>query len=203
MFKKMVGSPPPGTTPKEDGFRKAECGEFLALYREIQRSCGQLVPPRAAFQPRLAPALLRHVTIIQREAPSVVRIRLVGTAVTERNKTSGTGENYLDAVTPAFRSIVDFKIQEILAHPCGSHTVVLEKYGHLRRPTEQLSLPFLNKSGVCDILISVSLELERKPDELETVGISETGLPIFARQIDIGAGVADATIFRAEPVKAV
>lgn len=147
---------------------------------------GSLVPYRKDFDPM---AIVRHlpiVSLIERAAPMLWPIRLVGTAIVNRSGEL-TGRNFLELLAPEQRAEQERRLTDLLEHPCGSvglrTNVRRSGTGYLVRT---VTLPLRGSDGKTRMLIATNEEIDRDvlapKSALGQLRIAER------RFIDIGAG---------------
>jgi len=126
------------------------------------------------------------VSLIEREAPLLWPIRLVGTGIVNRSGEL-TGRNFLDLLAPAQRAEQDRRLADLLEHPCGSVSLRT----NVRRSgtsyvVRTVTLPLRGADGQIRMLIATNEEIDR--DVLAPK--SALGELRIARRdfIDIGAG---------------
>lgn len=147
---------------------------------------GGLVPYRRDFDPMAIVRQLPVVSLVEREAPQVWIIRLVGTEIVNRSGEL-TGRNFLDLLAPEQRADQDRRLAELLEHPCGSVSV----RSNIRRAgssylVRTVTLPLRSNDGKTRMLIATNEEVDRDrlapKSDLGHLRIAER------RFIDIGAG---------------
>jgi len=169
-------------------FRTRECALFLELYQGLQRSTGELVPPRKSFDPAAARALLPYVSIMEIREPRLALVRLVGTAIVNRTHIDNTGRNMLDLLPDEAREWSWSHFRRLLDTPCGCTFVSREDFEFASVFVEIVSFPMADTDGTRRFVLSLSVEVDRdglvlRGDQAMQIG----GLSAY-RYIDIGAG---------------
>jgi hypothetical protein len=147
---------------------------------------GGLVPYRKDFDPMAIVRQLPIVSLIEREAPMLWPIRLVGTEIVNR---SGElrGRNFLDLVAPEQRAEQDRRLSSLIEHPCGS----ISLRTNVRRSgasylVRTVTLPLRSPDGRTRMLIATNEEIDR---DVLAAKSALGQLRIAERHfIDIGAG---------------
>jgi hypothetical protein len=99
--------------------RSRQSLEFESFWRNLPKQGA--IPQRSDFNPARAGSLLRSVMLLEvrLEADPSFLVRLVGTAVMERIQRDITGQDYLEFLSPEFRSGALETTRLMLHHPCG------------------------------------------------------------------------------------
>jgi hypothetical protein len=100
--------------------RSQESRAFEQMWRQLPRK--DILPERSTFQPRLAKAFLRHVTLLQVPSPEdpALRVRLVGDAISRQIGRNIVGQNFLDFVADGEGKDRGLEIvRELFERPCG------------------------------------------------------------------------------------
>jgi hypothetical protein len=147
---------------------------------------GGLVPHRKDFDPMAIVRQLPIVSLIERQAPMLWPIRLVGTEIVNRSGEL-TGRNFLDLVTLEQRAEQDRRLADLLEQPCGS----ISLRTNVRRVgtsylVRTVTLPLRDADGRVRMLIATNEQIEHDvlapKSALGQLRIAER------RFLDIGAG---------------
>jgi len=160
-----------------------------ALWAYWSRCRGrQLVPHRRDFDPMAIAPHLPLVSLIEREAPMVWRMRLVGTGIVNRSGEL-TGRNYVDLLLPAQRAALDRRLHALLQQPCGSFSLRYNHRGGVRYVVRVLALPLHAADGGLRQLITTNEQLPR-PELAAAPGLDALE-QTESEFLDIGAGLPD------------
>jgi hypothetical protein len=144
------------------------------MWRGLRRE--GVLPPRRAFQPRLAKVFLRNILLAQ--APSLgdstIRIRVAGDAIRQNVQGNVVGMDFLDFIEEKHRkaNALDL-VREMFERPCGQWWVLPYHQRGLSRHWEVTAFPL----GACERGPASVLALARllgsfgSPDQDDTVRI--------------------------------
>ncbi|MCZ4279710.1 PAS domain-containing protein [Kiloniella laminariae] len=176
-------------------FKHPRSDQFFQFWKTIPRE--GLVPYRQDYHPEKAAALLPTMMMYELISADHIKIRLMGTGITQDFGTEREGKNYLDFIEPQRREKVSKALWEIARIPCGIRVVAehLLQSG-LTVKLESVGLPLLNREGrISWILFQRNIlgeqrGLPEQPSDREFD--PRTYVRLFLRDyIDIGAGVSD------------
>ncbi|WP_439817778.1 PAS domain-containing protein [Zavarzinia sp. CC-PAN008] len=163
--------------------------DFVAIWRDMCR--GEVVPPRAGFNPLRFGAATPHLSLLEIRGPDDVRFRLGSRLVEEAMGRSLTSISPLDLLEPAERPIRFWRYQQILQRPCGFYQrSSVTTRGRVVRFGEVLLLPLGPRPGGfeqilhCADSFALSTELGDEPGP-------DRGLPRDFCFVDIGAGTPE------------
>ena len=171
------------------GFQTAECGLFAEHYAALQRDSGQVVPPRKAFNPSHARALLPYVSLMELKDPKLALVRLVGTAIVNRTRVDSTGRNLLDMLPDQSREWSWDHLKRMTGTPCGSTFLSKEDYEHVSLWVEVVSFPLADTDGSARFILSLAVEVDRRQLALRGSQAMQIGELSSYRYIDIGEGI--------------
>ena len=150
-----------------------------------------LVPERRAFHPGGIAQFLPIVTLVEREAPLVWRIRLAGTEIERRSGRKLTGVNYIDLVVPELRQREDRRLAGLIDQTCGA----LGVRENVRTSGSTyivctVSLPLRAHDGQIKQVIATNEELARArlPVQVDSLVALRIGWRQF---FDIGRGIPE------------
>jgi len=167
-------------------FQTPECGLFAAHYASLQRDTGLVVPPRKAFNPAKARALLPYVSLLEIKEPKLALVRLVGTAIVNRTRIDNTGRNLLDMLPEQSRDWSWGHFKRLTDTPCGSTFLSKEDYEHVSLWIEVVSFPLADMDGVARFILSLSIEVDRQQLALRGSQAMQIGELSGYRYLDIG-----------------
>ena len=151
-----------------------------------------LIPARASFRPEELPRILPHMVIHELISAELIRLRLVGSSVTEDYGQEITGRNYLDFVEPARRPKASRAIHLICEQPAGM-VVQLRSVTRTGRAMtrESIAFPMRGDDGAANLVYFCSSPARERDhadpesDELQVTNVMRRSY------VDIGAGVPD------------
>ncbi len=149
------------------------------------------VPARSSFRPEQVPSLLPNFMIYEMISDDYIKIRLLGTELSEKFGDAAAGGNYLDFVEKERRIQASQALWTVVNKPCGIRVIVEQvlKSG-LTVCMESIGLPLLNEEENNPLILIQKNELDcekRVPDK-DQAPISY--LKLYKREfIDIGAGI--------------
>ncbi len=176
-------------------FKHPKNKQFFDFWQAIPRE--GMVPRRQDYHPEKVAVLLPTMMMYELVSSDYIKVRLLGTGITEDFGKEREGQNFLDFIEPHRQDKVSQALWEIARYPCGMR--VLAEH--------------VLKSGLTVMLESVGLPLLNRDDKVRWILFQrnildvEKGLPIiksdrvydpktyvrlFQRDyIDIGAGVSN------------
>ena len=170
-------------------FQTAECGLFAEHYAALQRDTRWVMPPRKAFNPSQARALLPYVSLMELKDPQFALVRLVGTAIVNRTRIDSKGRNLLDLLPEQSREWSWDHLRRITETPCGSTFLSKEDYEHVSLLVEVVSFPLADIDGVASFILSLAVEVDRQQLALRGSRAMQIGELSSYRHIDIGEGI--------------
>lgn len=178
--------------PLFDGFYTKEAHDFSLYYAELQKSTGQLIPPRAALNPAHIKTLLPWLAIAEAESDEVWTIRLMGTGLVDRAGADLTGQNYLKVLSANHREARLQAADNLFNWPCAAVAVQQETYEQ-GSPilVEQVSYVFAKSVEKPSLFVAIERDFGTS-FEPEGRGKRTAIKSVLAgRYLDIGAGVPD------------
>ncbi|WP_417433655.1 PAS domain-containing protein [Kiloniella sp.] len=170
-------------------FKHPKSAEFYRYWLDLPRD--GFAPSRDSFRPEQIPSLLPNFMIYELISDDYIKIRLLGSNLSEKFGGSCEGSNYLELVGPAHKIQASQALWAVVNQPCGIFGIVEQvmKSG-LSVYMETVGLPLLNIDGGNPLILFQKNELDyekKLPDENLK---NHDYLKIFKRQfIDIGAGL--------------
>lgn len=151
-----------------------------------------LVPRRTSFRPEEVPRILPYVVIHELLSPELLRLRLVGSAVTAEYGQEVTGRNYLDFVDEARRPKASRAIHLICSHPAAMlvQLRVLSRSGRMMT-RESIAFPMRDDDDVARLVYFCSSPARERDDtgpETDELQVMDVMRRTY---IDIGAGLPD------------
>ncbi|WP_125933010.1 PAS domain-containing protein [Kiloniella majae] len=170
-------------------FRHPKSAEFYRYWLDLPRD--GYAPSRDSFLPEEVPSLLPNFMIYEMISDDYIKIRLLGSSLSEKFGDACKGGNYLDLVGKDRRIQASQSLWTVVNKPCGIVGVVEQVMQNgLSICLESVGLPLLNSEGGNPMILFQKNELDcekRLPDS-NTENLDY--LKIFKRQfIDIGAGL--------------
>ena len=170
-------------------FKHPKSAEFYRYWLDLPRD--GYAPSRDSFRPEQIPSLLPNFMIYEMISDDYIKIRLLGSYLSDRFGDAREGTNYLDLVGHERKVQASQALWSVVNQPCGLVGVVEQvmKSG-LSVCMETVGLPLLNKDGGNPLILFQKNELdcEKRLPDIERE--SRDYLRIFSRQfIDIGAGL--------------
>jgi hypothetical protein len=160
--------------------------ELLTCWSRLPaRGC---VPDRKSFDPMAIARILPVISVIERVGREDWRFRLVGTEIERRWERKISGQDVLEAVSPAAARIMRHELKQIVEQPCGSWSRRrVELVSGRLAEIETLRLPLRAADSTVSLVLSCSGELARgtpadadRPREIIMITEQE--------YLDIGAG---------------
>jgi len=163
---------------------------FAAYWASLPKV--DLIPRRDSFRPEAIPRLLPNVVIHELVSPEMLRLRLVGSAVTQDYGQEITGRNYLDFVEEARRPTASRAIYVICEQPAGM-LVQLRSVTRTGRIMTRESIAFpIRGDGDAANLVYFCSSPARERDILGPESDQLQIMNVLQRTyIDIGAGLPD------------
>lgn len=151
-----------------------------------------LIPRRDSFHPDEVPRLLPHMVIHELVAPTFLRLRLVGSSVTEDYGQEITGRNYLDFVEEGRRGKASRAIFVVCEQPAGM-LVELRSVTSTGRSLTRASIAFpMRGDGDEPNLVYFCSSPARERDYTAPESDQLQIMNVLRRTyIDIGAGLPD------------
>jgi len=174
--------------PVEGDFHTRECGLFAEHYAWLQRESGQMVPPRKAFNPSQARALLPYISLAEIRGPRFVFVRLVGTNTVNRTHIDSTGRNLIEMLPEHMREWSWGQLVHVTETPCGLTFLCKEDYEHVSLWVEVLSFPLADADGAPRFILTLAAEVDRQKLALRGDQAMQIGEHTNYRYIDIGCG---------------
>ena len=172
-------------------FNNTKSQEFYNYWQNLPRT--GLVPCRSSFRPEQVPSLLPNFIIYEMISKDYIKVRLLGSALSDKFGDDRAGENYLDFVESPRKEIASEALWSVVNKPCGIR-VVLEQVlkSGLMVCLESVGLPLLNEEGGNPLILFQKNELDcekRVPEEgYDPIRYYR----LFRRDfIDIGAGLSE------------
>ncbi|WP_421784088.1 PAS domain-containing protein [Kiloniella litopenaei] len=170
-------------------FKHPKSAEFYRYWLDLPRD--GFAPSRDSFRPEQIPSLLPNFMIYEMISDDYIKIRLLGSNLSEKFGEACEGSNYLDLVGQERKIQASQALWSVVNQPCGIVGVVEQvmKSG-LSVCLETVGLPLLNSNDGNPLILFQKNELDcekRLPDEDSE---KRDYLRIYSRQfIDIGAGL--------------
>ncbi|KLN61631.1 hypothetical protein WH96_04640 [Kiloniella spongiae] len=170
-------------------FQHPKSAEFYRYWLDLPRD--GYAPSRDSFRPEQVPSLLPNFMMYEMISDDYIKIRLLGTNLSEKFGDANTGGNYLDLVGDERRIQASQSLWTVVNKPCGVVGIVEQiMLNGLSVCMETVGLPLLNGENGHPMILFQKNELDcekRLPDaRMENLDY----LKIFKRQfIDIGAGL--------------
>lgn len=148
----------------------------------------EIVPERRRFDPMAVARILPLVSILEHEAPMVWRVRLTGTEIDRRSGRCVQGANFIDLVDPGLKELLDRRLAQLTAQPCGG-VIIRHNARHSGRlyAVRAVLLPLRCADGRIRQVISSNEEIApcTSPDPSDPFAMLRTLQGGF---LDIGAG---------------
>lgn len=163
--------------------------ELLKYWQGLRREEGEIVPRRAAINPRDIHRLLPLMIIHERLQPNVMMIRLTGTKVDEILGKNYSGTNVFDIYDSEFHAWLRALHDVILDTPCGARVtglVTLEDGASFEMSS--LHLPMNNARGETTFLLGlIFIEPTYMDAALRGAGLVRQDIK-GVRTVDLGFG---------------
>lgn len=159
-------------------------GHWLALYRE------RLPPTLGAYLDRAPPRLQPYVMITDVSATAPMRVRLMGTGITDLIGMDATGKTIDNYYSPDMRAYVAQAVREVVTRPAGF--LCIRKVRTLSGPTlstPSICLPLCNPSFKGGTIITFTHIDKALADFAVRVTVSPVQDLTVTHWIDLGAGV--------------
>ncbi|WP_299376704.1 PAS domain-containing protein [uncultured Kiloniella sp.] len=170
-------------------FKHPKSAEFYRYWLDLPRV--GFAPSRDSFRPEQIPSLLPNFMIYEMISDDYIKIRLLGSNLSDRFGDAREGTNYLDLVGHERKVQASQALWSVVNQPCGLVGVVEQvmKSG-LSVCLETVGLPLLNKDGGNPLILFQKNELDCEKRLPDTERENRDYLRIFSRRfIDIGAGL--------------
>ncbi|MFD2205905.1 PAS domain-containing protein [Kiloniella antarctica] len=171
-------------------FNSSKSKEFYDYWQNLPRN--GLIPCRSSFMPEQVPSLLPNFIIYEMISKDYIKVRLLGSALSDKFGDDRAGENYLDFIEGPRKEIASEALWAVVNKPCGIRVVLKQvlKNG-LTVCLESVGLPLLSEDGGNPLILFQKNELDCEK------GVPEEGYdPLRYYQlvqrdfIDIGAGLS-------------
>ncbi|MEH6631719.1 MAG: PAS domain-containing protein [Halopseudomonas aestusnigri] len=172
-------------------FSNSKSKEFYEFWLSMPRE--GLVPSRSSFRPESVPSLLSNFMIYELISKDYIKVRLMGSALSDKLGGNSAGENYLDFIEGPRKEIASEALWSVVNKPCGMR-VVLEQVlkSGLTVCMESIGLPLLNDEGGNPMILFQKNELDCEKRVPEAGYDPIRYYRLFRRDfIDIGAGLSE------------
>ncbi|MCB9959621.1 MAG: PAS domain-containing protein [Rhodospirillaceae bacterium] len=115
------------------------------------------LPRRDQLDPTGIPQLLGDMSIMERESPDMIHLRLVGTGIVDRIGFDPTGKNIFDVHNYKKGEEVSAHLNFVLDEPCGQIVTLTDTYSSGRKFTVDICrLPMADRAGVPRYIVAVA-----------------------------------------------
>ena len=115
------------------------------------------LPRRDQLDPTGIPRLLGDMSIMERERPDLIHLRLVGTGIVDRIGFDPTGKNIFDVHNYRKHEDVSAHLNFVLDRPCGQIVTLTDTYSSGRKLTVDICrLPMADRDGVPRYIVAVA-----------------------------------------------
>ena len=148
-----------GTNLDAIRLKSAEAQKLAEYWFSLANKTGTL-PKRSAFDPIAVHSILPSLILVERLESDVYKVRLVGTAYSQRGLHDNTGNTIVPDPDQPEKSPIYPIMARILDHPCGIHLSGVEQNPQGRQVLlEAIAFPLTDEDGEPRYVLMTSTEV--------------------------------------------